>query len=339
MLENKKLLKDFSLALSVPVYYTDGVKYPFKSSEVFKPVAAQFTEFFLRLFDAVEERIAPGEWSRVFDNAQQLFRCIHHVIGGMAALGMAGEEIAQYSLRIAKAILVLQDGHYFSQYGQYLVSTRFSAQREGSFHSKELLFISAALWAYSETLYFVHRQHACQYHGGYDLGDGTFALVRDFCNLRPQGLWREFDFTGIPDTIRVVTVHSRSLEIEFDSYNNLYLRNGDMVRSLAYGYVIVNGRVCAAEDVSRLFMLVQSKLNEFNGMVERYSDREIKHKFVDVFWYRTMPMASFLGVDWRPSPSIHEEADIYFLEEHPPTRKAAQSFAEFAAQYDYSEFI
>ena len=339
MSDNKKLLKDFATELSVPVYYTDGVKYPFKSGGVIKPVVADLGKFYLELFDRVEEKIAPNEWNRVFDNAQQLCRCVHHTINGMKALELPEEEIAQYMLRIAKAILVLQNGHYFPHYSQYIVLDNIEIQKEVSFHTKELLFLATALWAYSETLYFVHRQQACQYHGGYDLGDGTFAIVRDFCNLKPKDLWEEFDFIGISDTIRIVTVHDNSLKIDFDSYNNLYLRDGNMLQTLKYGYVIVDGKAINQEQTSKLFGLIQNKLNAFHKIIEGYPGNRVKHKYIDIFWYRTKPMADFLGVDWKPGNEIHEKADIYFNTEPPPAPKKEQTFEEFVSQYDYSEYI
>lgn len=339
MLESKKILKDFAIELSVPVYYTDGVKYPFKSGGVIKPVIADLGKFYLELFDKVEEKIEPTEWNKVFDSAQQLCRCVHHTINGMKALKLSNEEIARYMLKIAKAILVLQNGHYFPHYNQYIILDNIEVQKEAAFHSNELLFLSTALWAYSETLYFVHRQLACQYHGGYDLGDGTFAIVRDFCNLRPKDLWSEFDFTGIPDTIQIVTVHDNSLKIDFDSYNNLYVRDGNMLQTLKYGYVVVNGEAISQEETSKLFKLIQDKLNEFHKMLESYSDNKIKHKYIDIFWYRTKPMADFLGVDWRPSEEIHSKADIYFNTEHKQVPKKEETFEEFVSKYDYSDYI
>lgn len=339
MLENKKLLKDFATEISIPVYYTDGVKYPFKSGGVIKPVIDDLVKFYLELFDKVEEKIAPDEWNKVFDNAQQLCRCVHHTINGMKALKLSNEEIAKYMLKIAKAILVLQNGHYFPHYNQYIILDKVEVKKDISFHSNELLFLSTALWAYSETLYFVHRQQACQYHGGYDLGDGTFAIIRDFCNLKPKDLWSEFNFIGIPDTIQIVTVHDNSLKIDFDSYNNLYLREGNMLKTLKYGYVIIDGKVASKEETSKLFQLIQDKLNEFHKITEGYSDNKLKHKYIDIFWYRTKPMADFLGLDWKPCKEIHEKADIYFNLEQSITPKKHKTFEEFVKQYDYSEYI
>jgi hypothetical protein len=257
----------------------------------------------------------------------------------MKELELSNQEIAKYMLKIAKAILVLQNGHYFPHYSNYIILDNINIDKNIIFYSNELLFLSTALWAYSETLYFVHRQQACQYHGGYDLGDGTFAIVRDFCNLKPKNLWEEFDFTGIPNTIQVVTVHDKVLKIDFDSYNNLYLREGNMLQTLKCGYVVVDGKPINKEQTSELFKLIQNKLNEFHKIIESYSDNKVKHKYIDIFYNRTKPMADFLGVDWKPSEEIHKKADIYFNAEQPVVQKPKQTFEEFVKQYDYSDYI
>jgi len=331
MLGNKKLLRDFATEIAIPSYYTDGVKWPIKSGGVIKPVIGDLAEFYLELFDLVEQRISPNEWGKVFDSAQQLCRCSHHTINGMRTLELSKEEMADYILRIAKAVLVLQNGHYFPHYSNYIILNNVDIKKEKSFNSPELLHLSTALWAYSETLYFVHRQQACEYHGGYDLGDGTFAIIRDFYNLKPEDLWPEFDFTRMPDKIQVVTVHDNGLKIDFDSYNNLYLREGSMLNTLKYGYVIADGKRLTAEQTTKLLELISNKLNEFHKILSKCSENYIKHKYIDIFWYRAKPMAKFLGFDWRPSKEIHEKAEIYYNKSN-----EKESFEEYRSHFDYS---
>lgn len=71
-----------------------------------------------------------------------------------------------------------------------------------------------------------------------------------------------------------------------------------MLQTLEYGYVFVDGEIINQEETSRLFKLIQVKLNEFHKMVESHSDNKVKHKYIiDIFWYRTKPMVDFLGVD------------------------------------------
>jgi len=329
-LNTKKLLSDFATGVSVATFYTDGVKWPFKSGGCIKPVLKEYGEFFVNLFDKIDD-IAP-----LFNNSQQLMRCSHHYVNGMKAMGLSREEIAPRLVKLAKAIIKMQGGNGFIEYGDFRV--RENVNVSDSSRSQAMLRLATALWAYSETLYFVHRQTACEYHGTYDLPDGNFAVCRDFCNLEPSDLWEDFDFGEVPDKISIYTAHSRDLKIEFDNYNNLYVRAGSMSKSLQYGEVIADGKIISDSKIADLLMLISKKLTEFHTIIDQMGDVAVKHKYIDIFWYRCKPMADFLGVDWKPSTHIHEKADIAFKNPEPFAHpKGEQTYEEYRKQYDYSD--
>jgi len=329
-LTNKQLLTDYATAISIPVYYTDGVKWPFKSGTVLKPVIAEYGEYYTSLFDSLDNL------SKVFDNAQQLIRCSHHFINGMKAMDLAPNEIANRLVKLSNAIIELQGGNYFIEYGDYHITDKVNV--EHSLTTPLLLHLATALWAYSETLYFVHRQTACEYHGSYTLEDGNNAIIRDFCNLKPSDLW-DFNFNDIPNKIQIATAHNRTFKVEFDNYNNLYVRNGSMKESLEYGHVIIDGKQASEDEVSNLFNLISKKIAEFHLTIEEMGDIAIKHKYLDIFWYRGKPMADALGVEWRPSKEIHKKADIAFNMTEPiPLYRPKETFEEYRAQFDYSKY-
>jgi len=331
MSTNKQLLSDFATAITIPVYYTDGVKWPFKSGIALKPVTSEYGEYYTSLFDALDKP------SKVFDNAGQLVRCSHHFINGMKSMGLENGEIAERLVKLANAIIELQGGNYFIEYGDYRVTDKVNVER--ALKTPLLLRLATALWAYSETLYFVHRQTACEYHGNYKLPDGNNAIVRDFCNLKPTDLWGNFDFADVPNTIQIATAHNQDLKTEFDNYNNLYVRKGSMVESLEFGHVLVDGNQITGSEVADLLDVISDKLTKFHIIIENMDDIAIKHKYLDIFWYRSKPMADALRRDWKPSKEIHAKADIAFnIPEAPPSYRPQETFEEFRKQFDYSKF-
>ena len=330
MSTNKQLLSDFATAISIPVYYTDGVKWPFKSGTALKPVLADYGKYYTSLFDSLTNP------SKAFQSAQQLIRCSHHFINGMKAMGLPNEEIANRIVKLGNAIIELQGGNYFIEYGDYKVTK--DVQVNSSLKTPLLLHLAIALWAYSETLYFVHRQTACQYHGCYPLPDGNNAIVRDFYNLQPADLW-DFDFSGIPQTVQISSAHNSNFKAEFDNYNNIYIRKGSMLESLEYGHVLVDGKKITETEVSDLLTLISNKLTDFHTIIENMSDAAVKHKYLDIFWYRGKPMANILGLSWQPSEEIHAKADIAFSKpESLPPYRPKETFEEYRAQFDFSTF-
>ncbi|MDR0930722.1 MAG: hypothetical protein LBM38_03115 [Clostridiales bacterium] len=337
---DSQILESYTNAMTIPIYYTDGVKWPFKSGIILKPVVAEYGKYYTNLFDKTigSDTFDSTQLPKIFQNAQQLMRCSHHFINGMKAMGLEPNEIATRLLNLAKAIITLQGGRNFIKYGNYLV--RDNIEVAPKLNTPLLLALATALWAYSETLYFVHRQTACEYHGNYALKDDNNAIIRDFCNLKPTDLWNEFDFTNIPDTICIKTAHNPSFSCEFDSYNNLYVRAGSMLQSLEYGEVLVDGRTIDEQELTNLLDLISTKIGEFHAIIESMGDIAIKHKYLDIFWYRGKAMANLLGIDWRPTAEIHAKADVAFNTPEPlPSYKPKVPYDEFKRDFDFAKYL
>jgi len=110
-----------------------------------------------------------------------------------------------------------------------------------------------------------------------------------------------------------------------------------MSESLEYGHVLINGNKASENEIANLLGLISTKLTKFHTAIEKMSDIAVRHKYLDIFWYRGKPMADALGRNWQPSEKIHAKADSAFrTPEPPPPYRSKETFEEYRAQFDYS---
>ncbi|GHU44508.1 hypothetical protein FACS1894190_15940 [Spirochaetia bacterium] len=343
------MLKDFAQALAIPVGLTDSLKWPVRAGSVIFPIRNLLVNEFISQIEASGIIGKPDEWRRAFDGPTQLWRMSHHLISGLVDDKVEKSVIADRILLLLEGIAALNNDHYFEKTGaHYIFSGSEVAEVASSFKSLEkatarkLLMLSGLLWAYSETNYFVAHELTCEYHGAYKLADDTYAVVREFKNLRPTQLWSNRDFNGLPEYIRVITFHDKSLQIQFDVYNNLFDEAGTMAPSITGGYAIADGKQLSYDEILSLIVTVSEKVTAFTEEVNALSKQEIAHKYKDIFWYRKKSLADYMGVGWRPSDEIAKTLDEGLAAGQPAAPKSASSLSpveKFAIEYDFSEYV
>ena len=227
--DKKKMLKDFAQAIAVPVGLTDNAKWPIRAGAVIFPVRNLLVREFIEQIEASGISGKPAEWRKAFDGPTQLWRMSHHLINGLMDDKTDNSVIADKILLFLEGIAALNNDHYFERLGAHHILNGndvalavSGGQSLKQSQVKKLLMLAGLLWAYSESNYFVAHELTCEYHGAYRLSAGGYAVVREFKNLRPIDLWGNRDFKGLPDYVRIVTLHDDSLDIQFDVYNNLF---------------------------------------------------------------------------------------------------------------------
>lgn len=350
--DKKKMLKDFAQALAVPVGLTDSAKWPVRAGTVIFPVRNLLVNEFVSQIEASGIVGKPGEWRKAFDGPTQLWRMSHHLINGMVDDNKDKRLIADKILLFLEGIAALNNDHYFETVGAHYILDNeeindivFGYESLDSLQARKLLMFSGLLWAYSETNYFVAHELTCEYHGAYKISDRAYTVVREFKNLRPTELWENRDFGGLPDYIRVVTIHDDSLAIQFDAYNNLFDKNGTMAPSITGGYALANGKQLTYKEIFDLITVISQKVTLFTDEVNAMSKKEIAHKYKDVFWYRKKSLADYMGISWKPSSEVSHILDEGLAVGQPKKPIAPVSnpiltpVEKFAIEYDFSDYV
>lgn len=352
LVDKKKMLKDFAQALAVPVGLTDSAKWPVRAGTVIFPVRNLLVNEFINQIETSGIIGKPEEWRKAFDGPTQLWRMSHHLINGLVDDNIDKSLIAEKILLFLEGIAALNNDHYFEMIGAHYILNNVEITSVISGHeslesiqARKLLILSGLLWAYSETNYFVAHELTCEYHGPYKLSDSGYTVVREFKNLRPTELWDNRDFSGLPDYIRVVTMHDDSLAIQFDAYNNLFDENGTMAPSIIGGYALADGKQLSYKEILDLIAVISQKVTMFTDEVNAMSKKEVAYKYKDVFWYRKKSLADYMGISWKPSSEVSYILDEGLAAGQPQKPVVSVSNAilnpveKFAIEYDFSNYV
>ncbi|MDR0917916.1 MAG: hypothetical protein LBM93_01490 [Oscillospiraceae bacterium] len=348
--DKKQQLKDFALAMSVPVGLTDGNKWPVRAGTVIFPVRNTLVHEFIGQIKQAGIIGDADKWRQAFDNPTQLWRMSHHLINGLLDDEVDKHEIAETILTFLEGVAALNYDHYFERIGKHIIFTDKMLSEAMDVNmitdkkiARKALMLSGLIWSYSEANYFVAHELICEYHGAYPLPDGNFAVVRDLINFSPVELWGNRDYSGMPNKARVITVHDKTLDIGFDAYNNLFDDSGTMASSLLSASVIVDDKVLSVDEIDSYISLFSDRVTSFSDEVNAMSKNEIAHKYMEIFWYRKKSLADYMGVPWKPAAELHRVLDEGL--EKGPVKKPGQSAGgrttpeELVEQYDFSKYL
>jgi hypothetical protein len=151
-------------------------------------------------------------------------------------------------------------------------------------------------------------------------------------------------FEGLPDFLRIITIHDERLDIKFDAYNNLYDERGTMVTSLLEGAVYYSdNNTLSIAKINELLDIFSSKVSIFTAEVDLMHEFDVAVKYMEVFWYRKKSLADYIGVSWKPSQDVYKT-----LEEglkNGPGKKGVSPpngwdlVEELTQKYDFSEYL
>lgn len=345
--DKQKQLKDFAEAVAVPVGLTDSAKWPVRAGTVIFPVRNILVREFLEQVEASGILGYPDKWRAAFDGPTQLWRTSHHLLNGLMDDGFDKSVIASKILVLIEGIAALNNGHYFERLGKHIMLDDADVQQavsvdmiEGKTQARKALMLAGLLWSYSETNFFVAHELTCEYHGPYVLADGTYAVIREFKNLKPTELWENRDYNGLPEYIRVITIHNNTLEIGFDAYNNLYDEKGTMAASLLRGCALADGHALSEEEISDLIAVISEKVESFAAEVNAMDSLSVARKYMEVFWYRKKSLTDYMGISWKPAKELYTvlEEGLKVGPKKPPkkTPSGRTPVEELAELYDCS---
>lgn len=346
MRDNTFFLKRYAQFVSIPLFNTDGIKWPVRSGSIIGPVndlfALEYTSQLSKLTSCYDVK----DWGKAFPNSLSLWRFSHHVINGLEKAGLSKSEIARQIYKTLQIINALLGSNCCFEMGKHLILSNheitniLSNPSIDDRSSKNLLLnLAALLWAYSDALYFQGREICCEYHGPYICAQNKTMLVREYKNFCPVDLWPELTFDTPYRHIRIVTFHDDSLGVFIDAYNNISVLNGSFLNSIIGGMLFIDGCLMDSSVADSLIAEFEKKLIVQTKYVNGLNPKTLYPKYLKLFWYRKKQLADYLNEPWTPPEkafNILSSASIIQNQDNPYSRI---SQLDLEKKYDYSAYL
>lgn len=344
MNDNFKLLTNFSNAIAVPLYNTDGIKWPIRSGHIISEVGDLYATEYISQLKKLVDNHDPSTWIIAVPNALSIWRMAHHIINGLEKAKIEKKIIAQNCLLMINIIkTITNNDEIFSKSHIILnesVIKNLVLHIDSITRVNELLSLSTLLWAYSEALYFQGREISCEYHGPYLYDKRMYVVVRDYKNFNPSDLWATQNFETDYQNIRIVTFHNHNLSLTIDAYNNVDIPDGGFLDSCIGGVIFVNGYIKDDTTVSNLIKKFSWRLMKQLQYVNTMDDKSLYLQYLRIFWYRKKKLADFLSCDWMPPEDAVERIAQAEIKQNSVNKYKTQKGLEYvAAQYNYSKYL
>ncbi len=345
---NKKDLFLFSKAISIPLYNTDGIKWPIRSGHIISQINDIYSVEYINQLHDLSNNYDPILWKKAIPSALSIWRMAHHLINGLEKAGKTKQEIASNILMLITIIknisydeALLSDSHQILPF--HIIGSYFTDYTRITNPSvlENLITLSTIIWAYIETMLFQGREICCEYHGPYMIDKNEQMLIRDFSNFNLKDLWPNSDLDFPFETLKIITFHSLSVEIKIEAYNNVHISGENFVKTCTGALFFIDGKKCDdAIIISKILSLFSTKLEQQLILVESMSHDELCNKYIEIFWYRKKKLANFLNVDWKPSKDVFDCIDYTKIVPSPTNHyKTNQGIKYIEQKFDYSMYI
>jgi CRISPR/Cas system-associated exonuclease Cas4 (RecB family) len=308
---------NYKKTTAVPILNTDRVKWPIGSGRAGAKCHQELTdEIRLDVKEILEQNIDLSKVGKLFTNPTRIWRMSHHIIRSLKTVNTEKAEIQKIMAFFFDVVSTIKDGSLFNDDGYNTIASSEEINeimKKKTFYStsldesKELHKLIGILWSYTEALYFVAHEVSVEIHGVYKMTDKS-AIIRDYINLSPSELWPNVPLLPYSN-IRIITKYQPHLNLEFDLYNNHYIKNGNFLTDLVSYNLEVDGKEIDIKDVSSLTEKVERATISIIEKVNGWTEIDQAKKYVEIFWFRKKPLRDVLNKDWRPPTSIFDRID------------------------------
>ncbi len=345
---NKKDLTLFAKAISIPLYNTDGIKWPIRSGHIISQINDIYSEEYINQLHELKTNYDPLLWKKAIPSTLSIWRMAHHIINGLEKAGKTKQEIASHILMLITIIkntshdeALLSDSHKILP--PHIISCYLTDCSRITSPSilESLITLSTIIWAYIEALLFQGREVCCEYHGPYTIDKNEQMLIRDFSNFNLKELWPNSNLDIPFKSLKIITFHPFSVEIKIEAYNNVHINGENFVKTCTGALFFIDGKKCDdAITISKILSFFSTKLEQQLTLVGSMSQEELCNKYIEIFWYRKKKLADFLDVDWKPSKDVFKRIDYTKIVPSPTNHyKTNQGINYIEQKFDYSMYI
>ena len=288
--EDKKRLEKFRDQVSVPLINTDPAKWPIRSGRIGHIVLDMFSSEFIKDVEELKRRgMTIQQIGKLFHNPTRLWRMSHHFLSGLKMAGYSLDEQRKHILTLLDMIGSLKYESEFIDDGKNLILSPDEVEiikkgglQKSKIEDSHLIHkLAGLLWTYTETLYFVAHEISVEIHGPYKYDSSNVIIVRDYFGLKPSELWP--DCQNMPyNNIRIIGVYE-DLLVDFDVYNNPYLKKGRYVDTLNLYHMEADEHPIEVSDILRLSNEISNTVRSVTQKVTQWPLLDIAKKYANIF--------------------------------------------------------
>jgi hypothetical protein len=310
---NEYRLQKYKESLNSAWGFNDYNDWPIKFNSIMHLFLQEFAEEFIRdLSDLQKKGVEKKDIARAFYNPARLYRIIHSVIFGMRMKRMPVQTQRDMAVYMLDLVKLLKEGSEFNEHGLNLIMSSQQIQAiemtpvTDSREPMAIQGLCGMLWAYTEAIFFRAHDVTKEIHGMYRLQDGNQLLVREYLNLNCTELWEGYPLIS-NNSIKIFIKYNKNLRLDIDSYNHLFLKEGNYVKDFEEYRIEVDGKRVGIEEVTVLTPVLQQAVEIIYSWSKIVHWREIANKYADIYWFRKRPLPIMLNKEWRTPPYLREK--------------------------------
>jgi len=237
-------------------------------------------------------------------NPSRLYRLIDPIIFGMKRLSLPLSDQKDIVLYLLSLVKRMKHGSEFNEDGRNIVLSpeQVSEIIDKKYFTKtqrpdavKIQKFCGIVWSYTESIFFRAHEVTKEIHGSYNLGDGKQLIIREYLNLNANEIWNnQLPFIKA-DNIKIYIIYDSALLVSIDSYNHLFLKQGDYISNMTEHCIFINGRLADVNDLMAVMSDIPKTIQEAHAWVENTNWREHANKYLDIYWFRKRPFRMVLG--------------------------------------------
>jgi hypothetical protein len=319
LLDEKCKIQAYKQSLKSAWGYNDYNDWPVKFNSVMHLFLEEFAQEVLDDLEEIRAQgIPPQAVARAFFNPARIYRLINPVLFGMKKLGRSLKQQREITVCLLDLVKQLKYGSEFNEDGINIIlgpKELDAVRREIPFtradeNSSALLQrFCGVMWSYTEAIFFRAHDVTKEIHGPYYVSGSLHnLLIREYMNLNPSRMWRDIPLLPF-QSISVYAEYSPDLELSIDSYNHLFLRNGNYKNDLISYAIRCGDELLDINALPKIINMMIETIKHVHQWADRSSWHEITRRYADIYWYRKKPLRDILGLDWTVPEAVYEKID------------------------------
>lgn len=296
--------------------YNDYNDWPIKVNSVMHLFLEFFAEEFIEdLYLLDEKGVKKESIAARFGNPARLYRIIDPVIYGMKRMKIPLEKQREIVFKILSLVKCLKFGSEFNEDGrneilnpdqasEFLkIKPFYTASIEDSV---KLHRFCGAMWAYTESIFFRAHDVTKEIHGLYPVHEESGnLLIREYLRLDGDGIWGDVEVLPY-HSIKISAVYDNRLKLKIDSYNHLFLLDGNYNDSLIKYHIQAADESLNVEQLTALIPCLCNTIEKIHKWAEKADWKTKVERYADIYWYRKKALCDLAGKDWQIPELVKE---------------------------------
>lgn len=296
--------------------YNDYNDWPIKFNSVMHLFLEEFSQEILDdIKEISEKQISSSTVAEAFINPARIYRLINPLLYGMKRLRCSISEQRRLACYFLDLVQILKYGPPFNEEGRNIIFSpekvrkivdQVNMQPSTQEEARRIQQFCGIMWAYTESIFFRAHDVTKEIHGPYVLSNGDQLLIRRYLNLRPMDMIKDMRLLDC-DEISIYTRYSSDLKLTIDSYNHLFLQDGNYIRDLCSYAIKCDGKLISIDELRGKVDQMCETIRQVHQWVSKADWQTLTLRYAEIYWYRKRPLKILLGMDETIPQSVRDK--------------------------------